>query len=302
MATDTQARAPTNEPKTGGLVGNPLTETVLASLSAIDNPRLRLLIQAAVAAAHAYARSIDLKPDELLAATEFFTRVGQASDDVRKEFILLSDTTGLTMIVDDHGHQHASGVLESSALGPFYRADSPVTQNGGSIGRPGLDGDPLHVSFQITGADGMPVAGAMLDIWLADHEGLYENQDPAQPEMNLRGRLVGDAEGRVTFWTIKPSCYPIPDDGPVGDLLRLAKRHAWRPAHIHVAVSAPGYVPITSALFLAGDPYIDSDAVFAVKQSLVVTCTPSSLPPPASANDRSVWALDHRLMLAVDRS
>lgn len=283
-------------------VGHPLTEAVLASLAGIDDKRMRLLVNAAVAAAHAYVRDVKLRPDELLAATEFLTRVGQASDEVRKEFILLSDATALTMIADDNVHDGPVTSLESSALGPFHRNDSPIFDQNDVIGRPGIDGDPMFVSFLVVDDSGVPVSGALLDLWLANKEGFYENQDPAQPEMNLRGRIRSAVDGTVKFWTVRPSCYPIPDDGPVGELLRLAKRHPWRPAHVHVAVTADGFTPITSALFLADDPYIDSDAVFGVKPSLIVPCTASSRNPPAGCNIGPVWELDHRIVLASARS
>src|SRR3546814_9624363 len=152
--------------------------------------------------------------------------------------------------------------------------------------------------FDLVDGEGAPIANALVDIWLADRHGFYENQDPGQPEMNLRGRLRSDQNGQVNFWTIKPSCYPIPDDGPVGELLRIANRHAWRPAHIHVAISATGFAPVTSALVLAVDPYIDRDAGFLVKESLKVVCSASALLPPLGCHDSPVWELCHRIVPA----
>lgn len=275
-----------------------LTQDVLRSLDGIADPRTHVLISAAVAAAHDVAREFQVQPDELLALARFLTGVGKASDDVRKEFVLLSDVLGLTMVADENANTKDRSSLESSALGPFYRPDSPTVPFGGVLGRLGIDGDPMHVAFKVVDTEGLPITGASLDIWLANGDGFYENQDPRQPEMNLRGHVQSSERGEVRFWTVRPRCYPIPDDGPVGDLLRLAGRHPWRPAHIHIVVNADGFVPVTSALFLAGDPYLDSDAVFAVKNSLIVQCHPTTETPPDGSLDGAKWAIAHRIVLS----
>jgi hydroxyquinol 1,2-dioxygenase len=280
----------------------PLTAAVLRSLEGVADPRTRALLSAAVAAAHGVARDLHVQPHELIVAAQFLTRVGQASDDVRKEFVLLSDVLGLTMVADENGSIGDGLSFETSALGPFHRPDSPAIPFGGVLGRPVTDGDPMHISFDVIDVEGRPVGGAVLDMWLANSEGLYENQDPQQPDMNLRGHMRSTDRGEVRFWTVRPRCYPIPDDGPVGDLLRLANRLPWRPAHIHVVVNAPGYAPVVSALFLAGDPYLDSDAVFAVKDSLIVDCVPTTELPPGGDTGGARWSITHRIVLARQSS
>ncbi len=275
-----------------------LTREVLNSLADIENGRMRELVQGAVRAAHDYARKVNLKTDELIAATEFMTSVGQMSDQVRKEFILLSDATALTMVVDYLSHQPSDFGLETSALGPFYRPDSPLLETDAILGRLFLDGAPLYVTFQVTDTRNQPVPGAELDIWLASDAGLYENQDENQPDYNLRGRFIADKKGEVSFWTIKPGSYPIPHDGPVGKLLELAGRHPYRPGHIHLIASAESYTPVISALFIAGDQHLESDAVYAVKDSLIVACKPSNRAIPGGvARTGVVWEMTKQVIL-----
>jgi len=180
---------------------------------------------------------------------------------------------GVSMLVDALNHRKPSGATESTVLGPFFVAGAPKMQMGASISKDGKGG-PVHVSGRVLDLEGRPIAGAMLDIWQTSSEGFYDVQDPSQPEMNLRGLFTTAADGRFFFRTVKPSSYPIPTDGPVGKLLLALRRHPMRPAHIHFIVGAPGFEPVTTHMFVAGDEYLDSDAVFGVKDSLVVPFVP----------------------------
>jgi catechol 1,2-dioxygenase len=190
-------------------------------------------------------------------------------DDVRQEYILLSDVLGATILVDAINHRNPEGTTESSVLGPFYREGAPVMPRGTSIAGD-TDGEAVTVRGRVTAVDGTPIEGAVLDVWQTAPNGLYEVQDPGQPDFNLTGRFQTATDGTYEFHTVKPVSYSIPEDGPVGQLLRALGRHTFRPAHIHFIVSADGYQPVVTQLFTAGDAYLDSDAVFGVKNSLVV--------------------------------
>ena len=199
----------------------------------------------------------------------FLTRTGQICDDKRQEFILLSDTLGVSMLVDAINHRTVDGATESTVFGPFYRAGAQELPMGASISQDGR-GEPTVVTGRVFSLDGIPIPHALLDVWETNENGLYEQQDPEQPDMNLRGKFRTDEEGRYRFVGIKPVSYPIPDDGPVGQMLQSLGRHPFRPAHIHLIVSAEGFAPTTTHLFVKGDKYLDSDAVFGTKDSLVV--------------------------------
>lgn len=246
-----------------------ITQNVLASLTNTPNPRLKQVMTALISHLHAFVREVDLTPEEWMQAIQFLTRTGQICDEKRQEFILLSDITGTSMLVDAINHRLAQGATESTVFGPFYREGAPELPLGADISQDGR-GEPVVVSGRVHSIDGAPVPGALLDIWETDENGLYEQQDPNQPEMNLRGKFRADHEGRYSFVGIKPVSYPIPDDGPVGQLLRAMGRHPFRPAHIHLLISAEGFVPLTTHLFVKGDPYLASDAVFGTKDSLIV--------------------------------
>lgn len=247
-----------------------ITEAALHSFDNTTDPRTKQLLQAAVKHLHAFAREVDLTTNELIKLTEIFTQAGKISDASRHEFLLMSDIMGLTMVVDYNTNQKPDGAFESSVLGPFYRADAPWIDIGGDICRQKGVGTPVLVSGRILSTDGSPIRNAVLDIWQVAANGVYENMDPSQVEFNCRGRLRAAEDGSFKFWTAKPVPYPIPKDGPAGLILDGAQRHNMRAAHIHVIVEAPGYEKVISELFVAGDPYIKSDAVFGVKDSLTV--------------------------------
>jgi protocatechuate 3,4-dioxygenase beta subunit len=245
-----------------------LTAEVLRRLDATPDPRLREIVQALVRHLHAFTREIGLTDDEWLAGVKFLTATGQMCDDKRQEFILLSDTLGLSMLVDEINHDGGDAATESTVLGPFYVAGAPLREYGASIVLAD-DAPRAVVSGVVRDPDGKPIPGALLDIWQTASNGLYDVQDPRQPPNNLRGRFHARDDGSYRFVTVRPACYPIPDDGPVGGLLRATDRHPWRAAHIHAIVSADGYRPVTTHIFDADSDYLDSDAVFGVKDSLI---------------------------------
>jgi protocatechuate 3,4-dioxygenase beta subunit len=247
-----------------------ITEAALRSFDRTPNPRAKLLLQAAVKHLHAFATETNLTTNELIKLAEILTAAGQISDASRHEFLLMSDVMGLTMVVDYNTNKKPDGAFESSVLGPFYRADAPWINMGGDVCRQKDIGTPALVSGRVLSTNSTPIGGAVLDIWQVPANGMYENTDPSQVEFNCRGRLRAADDGSYRFWTVKPVPYPIPKDGPAGLILDAAQRHNMRAAHIHVIVEAPGYEKVISELFVVGDPYIGSDAVFGVKDSLIV--------------------------------
>jgi len=246
-----------------------ITRNVLDSMANTPNPRLKQVMTSLIIHLHTFIREVELSQEEWALGIQFLTRAGQICDEKRQEFILLSDITGTSMLVDAINHRLSEGATESTVFGPFYREGAPELPMGATISQDGR-GEPAVVTGQVRSTNGIPIAGALLDVWETDENGLYEQQDPEQPDMNLRGKFRTDHEGRYYFVGIKPVSYAIPDDGPVGQLLRALSRHPFRPAHIHLLVSADGFMSVTTHLFVKGDPYLDSDAVFGTKDSLVV--------------------------------
>jgi hydroxyquinol 1,2-dioxygenase len=246
-----------------------VTDEVVASLRGTDDPRLRELLAGLVRHLHAFARETRLTQREWERAIGFLTATGQACTDTRQEFILLSDVLGLSMLLETINDLHGPGATESTVLGPFHMTESPKRALGASIDLVG-GGEPCVVSGQVLSRDGDPLPGAVVDVWQADGNGFYDVQRPdVQPPGNGRGLFTADGEGRFWFRTCVPSPYPIPTDGPVGELLRATGRHPYRPAHIHFIASAAGHTPVTTHIFVADSDYLDSDAVFAVKPGLV---------------------------------
>ncbi|WP_405952115.1 intradiol ring-cleavage dioxygenase [Streptomyces prunicolor] len=252
-----------------------VTDEAVASLEGTADPRLRELLTGLIRHLHAFARETGLTQAEWERAIGFLTETGKMCTDTRQEFILLSDVLGLSMLVETINGDRAAGSTESTVLGPFHMTESPVRELGANIDLVG-GGEPCVVSGRIVSGDGTPLPGAVLDVWQADGNGFYDVQQPdVQPPGNGRGLFTADAEGRFWFRTCVPSPYPIPTDGPVGELLKATARHPYRPAHIHFIASAEGHAPVTTHIFVAGSDYLDSDAVFAVKQSLVEDFTPT---------------------------
>jgi hydroxyquinol 1,2-dioxygenase len=249
-------------------------DEVLASFDPKANPRLVEISRAAVRHLHAFAEEVGLTRDEWFEGIRFLTAVGQKCDDVRQEFILFSDTLGLSMLVEMINQAGTDGTTEPTVFGPFYVEGAPHRANGDSIV---VDeeqgGEPLVVEGTVTGLDGAPIEGAEVDVWQTAPNGLYDVQDPGQTPMNLRGVFTTDADGRFRFETLRPVDYTIPDDGPVGQWLRATSRHPWRPAHIHLMVGAAGHKTIITHVFDNESAYLDSDAVFGVRDSLIVDMT-----------------------------
>jgi len=250
-----------------------ITQAVLDRLGPEADPRFKQIISAAIRHAHALVREVDLKPEEWMAAIQFLTRVGQQCDDKRQEFILLSDTLGVSMLVVQLDQARRSrdlkGATEATVQGPFYWENAPALPLGSDIGK-GMPGDPAYYAGRVTDSAGKPIADCCVDVWSGDGQGVYDMQKEGDAGMQLRARFHTDAQGRYHFWSIKPTYYPVPDDGPVGAMLRAMGRHPNRPGHIHMKVYADGFAPLTTHLFAADSPYLDSDAVFGVRDSLIV--------------------------------
>jgi protocatechuate 3,4-dioxygenase beta subunit len=243
-------------------------EVVAGSFDGTPDPRLRRIMQSLVRHLHAFVKDVELTEVEWTQAIAFLTATGQRCDDVRQEFVLLSDVLGISMLVETINHR-AAGATESTVLGPFHVAESPRRALGESVSLDGK-GEPCLVTGRVTGPDGESVGGATIDVWQANEEGFYDVQRPGEiPRANLRGLFTAADDGTFWFRTVVPRHYPIPEDGPVGALLRATGRHPFRPAHIHFIVGAEGYQAVTTHLFVADSPYLDSDAVFGVKDSLV---------------------------------
>jgi hydroxyquinol 1,2-dioxygenase len=242
---------------------------VIESFGQTPDERLRQILTSLVTHLHAFAREVELTIPEWETAIDFLTRTGQKCDDTRQEFILLSDVLGLSMLVETITNRKSGTETESTVLGPFHVVESPVRSLGDDIDLVGT-GEKCVVRGRVLSASGQPLPGATIDVWQANEQGFYDVQQPSvQPLGNGRGLFTTDSDGAFWFKTIVPSHYPIPYDGPVGELLQATKRHPYRPAHIHFIVSAPGHRTLTTHIFVAGSLYIESDAVFAVKKSLV---------------------------------
>jgi catechol 1,2-dioxygenase len=273
-----------------------LLSDVLASFDQSTDPRFREVMQAVVRHLHQLVSEVGLTREEWAAGIRFLTAVGQRCDDVRQEFILLSDTLGVSSLVEMINAPADSRATESTVLGPFYVPGSPQRALGESIVVDEDSGEPVTVTGCVVGTDGARVEGATVDVWQAAARGLYAVQDPQhQHADNLRGVFLTDSEGRFEFGAVRPVVYPVPDDGPVGALLRRGGRHAMRAAHLHLMVSASGYRSVITHLFDAESPYLESDAVFGVRPSLIVPFQPSD-------SGRLVARFDISLSPLADRS
>ena len=245
-----------------------ITAAAIASFDACPNPRTRELLRSLTRHLHAFVTETHLTGAEWAQAIEILAETGEITDEHRQEFILWSDALGLSMLVDAIAVDRPAEATESTVVGPFWAAGSPLRNYGESIvEHPG--GDPLWVSGRVLAVGGLPLAGAEVDVWQNGVNRLYAVQDADAPEEHLRGRFLTREDGGFAFLAIRPTPYPIPDDGPVGRMLRASGRHPWRPAHIHVAVSAAGFQRLTTHIFDAASDFLDSDTVFAVKPSLI---------------------------------
>ena len=246
-----------------------ITQAVIGRLAACEDPRFTRIMSSLVTHLHDFIREVSLTESEWSTAIQFLTDVGKACTDKRQEFILLSDTLGVSVLVITLNHPAHDGSVESTVQGPFYWEGAPELPRGSNLAH-GVKGEPAFYSGRVLSTDGRPLANALLDIWSGDGEGNYDMQIPGETGMKGRGRIRTDAEGRYWFQSIRPTFYPVPTDGPVGQMLRRMGRHPYRPGHVHMIVSAPGHLPATTHLFVAGSRYLDSDAVFGMKESLVV--------------------------------
>lgn len=275
-----------------------LTDQVVASFAATAEPRFREVMTALVRHLHAFAREVGLTEEEYFAGIDFLTRTGQISTGTRQEFVLLADVLGLSMLTVGLGDRTPAGATEPTVFGPFFVEGAPEVANGNDLAN-GAPGTPCLVRGTVNDVDGGPVAGARVEVWQADDEGYYDVQKELPAPQN-RGHLFTADDGRFWFWSVRPVAYPIPDDGPVGDLLHAAGRGPMRPAHIHFMVTAPGYQRLITHVFAAGDEHLGTDAVFGVKPSLVVEFAEHSpgTAPDGRTMDEPYATVEYDLVIA----
>lgn len=275
-------------------------EVVIDRMEKAVDPRLREIMSSLIRHLHAVVKEVEPTMAEWSAAIEFLTKTGEICSDWRQEYILLSDILGVSMLVDAINNRKPSGATESTVLGPFHVANAPRLENGANICLDG-NGEPLLVQGRVSNTSGEAIAAAALDVWQANPEGFYDVQQKGiQPDMNLRGIFTSDQDGRYAFRSVKPRYYPIPADGPVGRLLRAMGRHPYRPAHIHFIVGAPGYKTVVTHIFSSDCAYLNSDAVFGVKKTLIGDFRKIDDPLRArdAGFDRPFWELEANFVLS----
>lgn len=269
-------------------------ETVNARMGETTAPRLAEVMACLVKHLHAFAKECQLRQSEWEQGIDFLTRTGQICSQERQEFILLSDVLGFSMLVDAINNRRPDGATENTVFGPFHVADAPIRQMGENISLDGK-GESCLFSGRVVDLQGNPIAGACVDVWSDNADGYYDVQQPdIQPKWNNRGRFITGADGRYSFRGIRPVSYPIPDDGPVGQMLEQLGRHPYRPAHMHYLVTAEGYEKLVTHTFVGGDGYLDSDAVFGVKSSLIA-------PYEAVEGGDTLWASPFDFVLVAAR-
>jgi hydroxyquinol 1,2-dioxygenase len=261
-----------------------ITPAVIERLADCPNPRFKKVMSSLISHLHDFVRDVQLTEQEWFTAIQFLTATGKACTNKRQEFILLSDTLGVSILVITLNHRSQQGSLEATVLGPYYWEGAPERSLGSNLAED-VVGEPAFYSGRVLDVDGKPIGNALLDIWSGDGEGNYDMQMPGDTQMRARGKIRADAQGRYWFRSIKPASYSVPTDGPVGDMLRAMGRHPYRPAHIHMIVSAPGYQGVTTHLFVADSPYLESDAVFGMKESLLAKFARHP-PGPAPTGER----------------
>lgn len=255
---------------TRNLTDEDLTRAVLASFDDSGSERFREIVQSLVKHLHAFVKNVELTEDEWFRGIDFLTRTGHITDDRRQEFVLLSDVLGVSMLVIGINNRKSAEATESTVFGPFFVEDSPRYANGDDIAN-GAPGEPCFMQGRVLSVGGEPIPDARIEVWQADDEGFYDVQYDDLSEARGRGHLYSDEEGRYYFWSVRPEAYPIPDDGPVGELLGAGNRSPMRPAHVHFMVKAPGYETLITHVFDEEDRHLDSDAVFGVKESLITS-------------------------------
>ncbi len=281
-----------------------VTKAVLSELERAKDPRFKEVMSAFVRHLHDFAREVKLTEEEFQLAARYVVALGKHSTESHNEAVLMAGSLGFSPLICllNNGN---GGQSETTAnmLGPFWRDDSPPTENGASIIRSPTPGDSLLVNVCVKNQDDEPVAGAEVDVWHSSPEGFYENQDPIQADMNLRGKFTTDADGRISFRTVKPAGYPIPIDGPVGDLLRAQGRHNMRPAHLHFLIYKPGYKTHISQVYSPDDPVIETDVQFGVTEALLGRYVLHKDEPPPAPDMNSPWySLDQTFVMEFGKS
>src|SRR5579885_122330 len=280
-----------------------VTPAVVDAYKNIEDPRLREIIASLVKHLHAFARDVHLTEEEFEKAVQYVARLGQMTDEKHNEVVLMSGSLGFSTLICllNNGNR---GQTETTAnlLGPFWRMNSPRTENGGSIVRSPTPGPALFVDCRVLDQKGNPIAGAEVDVWHSSPEGFYEQQDPKQAPMNLRGKFTTDADGRFSFRSVKPAGYPIPVDGPVGDLLRAAKRHNYRPAHLHFLIFKEGFKTLISQIYVNDDDKLETDVQFGVTKALIGDYVKHSGPAPAPDVKGEWYSLDQTFVMEAGKA
>jgi hydroxyquinol 1,2-dioxygenase len=276
-----------------------VTKAVLSELERAPNPRLREVMSAFVRHLHDFAREVKLTEEEFQAAIAYIVALGKHTNETHNEAVLMSGSLGFsTLICLLNNGNRGQTETDANLLGPFWRLDSPKTPNGGSIARSPTPGPVLFVDASFHDVSGKPIAGAEVDIWQSSPEGFYENQDPVQADMNLRGKFTTDKDGHISFRSVKPAGYPIPIDGPVGELLRAQGRHNMRPAHLHFLVYKPGFKTLISQLYDPEDKNIETDVQFGVTRHLIGNYVRHDEPCPSAADVKAPWySLEHTFVM-----
>jgi catechol 1,2-dioxygenase len=247
-----------------------VTEAVLSEVARAPDPRVREILSALVRHLHAFAREVKLTEEEFQAAVGYIVALGKHTNETHNEAVLMSGSLGFSTLICllNNGNKGQTDT-DANLLGPFWRMHSPLTKSGDSIVRSPTPGAPIFVDAWFRDTDGRPIEGAEVDVWHSSTEGFYENQDPVQADMNLRGKFITDADGHFAFRSVKPAGYPIPIDGPTGELLRAQRRHNMRPAHLHFLASKDGFKTLISQVYANDDKYLDSDVQFGVTRHLI---------------------------------
>jgi hydroxyquinol 1,2-dioxygenase len=280
-----------------------VTDVVVDAFKNTADPRVREILAALVKHLHAFARDVHLTEEEFEKAVGFVTALGKKTTDTHNETVLMSGSLGFSTLICllNNGN---NGQTETTAnlLGPFWRMNSPRTESGGSIVRSATPGPALFVDCWVKDSKGAPIADAEVDIWHSSPEGFYEQQDPKQADMNLRGKFLTDSDGHFAFRSVKPAGYPIPIDGPVGDLVRATKRHNYRPAHLHFLIFKDGFKTLISQIYVNDDPRLDTDVQFGVTRALVGNYVRHEGPGPAADVNGEWYSLDQTFVMEPGKS
>ena len=275
-----------------------VTKAVLAELAKAPNPRFREIMGAFVRHLHDFAREVKLTEEEFREAMAHIVKLGQHSNETHNEAVLISGSLGFSQLIVMLNNGDNGGDTDASLLGPFWRMHSPVTPNGGSIVRSPTPGEALFVNASFKDRAGKPIAGAEVDVWHSSTEGFYENQDPVQADMNLRGKFTTDTNGHISFRSIKPAGYPIPIDGPTGDLLRAQGRHNMRPAHLHFLAAKDGFKTLISQIYVQDDKFLETDVQFGVTRRLVGNYVRHENEKPPAPDVQGPWySLDYNFVM-----